>query len=127
MLLESYKVVAFDVDDTLIKDDIDPDDVLSAKLRDKSFLFSPHRRHVNLLRTYHRKGFTIIVWSQGGYDYANSILNALGVSSLVSLVMTKPSRYIDDLPASAWMQRMWIDDVTGEVEGELDELLSEDL
>lgn len=63
----------------------------------------PHISHTNLIKKYKGRGFTIIVWSAGGYKWAESVVKTLGLESFVDLVLTKPSRYVDDLLCQEWM------------------------
>jgi hypothetical protein len=48
----------------------------------------------------------ICVWSQGGHDWCQAVVKALGLEEKVSLVMTKPKWMIDDLPPSAWTKHV---------------------
>lgn len=109
--IDSENVVCYDVDDTLVLwDDLfrqphqdirgehavpfhDPND------NSTNYLI-PHERHVSLLRKHHGRGLFVIVWSAAGVEWANSVIKTLGIEDCVDLVMTKPSKYVDDLPAS---------------------------
>jgi hypothetical protein len=69
-----------------------------------SELVMPHERHIQLIRQFKARGHTIVVWSQGGWSWAESVVKTLGIENLVDIVMDKPNWYIDDLPAEAFMR-----------------------
>ena len=72
------KVVAFDVDGTLI----DEDDVLRADVLD-------------ILLDHHSKGDTIVVWSGGGVTYARTWVSRLRLTKYVDAVAAKGSLDVD--------------------------------
>ena len=49
------------------------------------------------------RGSHIVVWSKGGYQWAEQVLKALDLCNYVHIVMTKPFAYFDDKPAYEWM------------------------
>jgi phosphoserine phosphatase len=109
--LDSDNVVFYDVDETLVMwhkekeiEIIDP--------YDKQTLFlKPHKRHIKLLKDHKTRGRTIVVWSAGGYQWAQRVVETLGLTKYVDLVMTKPSCFIDDLPAQeVLVNRIYLED-----------------
>jgi FMN phosphatase YigB (HAD superfamily) len=109
-VIESHRTVFFDVDDTLVIWDwkeFSPDGSGLIQVKDPGSnhfeLVLPHDRHIKLLKQFKARGHTVIVWSQGGWAWAESTVKALGLESLVDVVMSKPDWYVDDLPASAYM------------------------
>lgn len=118
--IENEQVYMFDVDDTLIVWDdrfgqpgegrvhvVDPYDGVSVYLR-------PHVRHVKLLKQMRGRGRFIVVWSQSGVQWAEAVVDALGLKDQVHLVMTKPQGYVDDLPVNEWMQnRIYLEQEEG--------------
>jgi hypothetical protein len=100
-----------DVDDTLVIWDWKPFDPEGTNLvsianpeANCSELVMPHDRHIQLIRQFKARGHTIVVWSQGGWAWAESVVKTLGIENLVDLVMDKPNWYIDDLPSEAFMR-----------------------
>lgn len=100
----------FDVDDTLVIWDwkeLDPEGIKLIKVEDpegKCFqLVMPHDRHIELMKQFKARGHTVVVWSQGGWSWAESVVKALGVEHAVDIIMDKPNWYVDDLPSSAFM------------------------
>ena len=110
-VLNSSKIVFCDVDDTLVMWDwraIDPEgkglmEIVNPDTNRAEHVM-PHFRHIELLKQFHVRGHTIIVWSQGGAEWAGNVCRALGIEDMVHLAMNKPDWYIDDLPSSAFMK-----------------------
>lgn len=102
--IENDLIVVCDVDDTLvIWNNINwwspgPGLVEFHDPLDSSRVYlKPHTSHINLLKKYKAQGYTIIVWSAGGYRWAESVVNTLGLQDIVDKRMSKPLKYIDDL------------------------------
>lgn len=109
-VVENEQIYMFDVDDTLIMwdDEIhrsaedriaiqDPYDGITVHVK-------PHERHVKLLTQMKGRGRFVIVWSQSGAKWAQAVVEALGLTNQVDLILTKPQGYVDDLPVSKWMK-----------------------
>ena len=88
-VLASDKVVFCDVDDTLI--------IWEGRS------YRPHKKHIDMLHKFHERGQPIVVWSAGGYEWAETIVKELGLSDIVEFIMCKPSWFIDDLPAAEFL------------------------
>ena len=109
VVVENEHVYAFDVDDTLVMwgkwDEPGPKKIRIVDPYDSSIVYlTPNTRHVKLLQQMHGRGRHILVWSQSGAKWAETVLAALGLTSFVHTILTKPSGYVDDLPVTAWMQ-----------------------
>lgn len=107
-------VVAFDVDDTLVMWDnhTQPGEgkVSFVDPYDGSFHYlTPHEKHVNLLKKYKARGMMVMVWSAGGAKWAEAVINTLKLAEFVDVVITKPSKYVDDLRADEILgQRVYL-------------------
>ena len=109
-VIKSTKIIYFDVDDTLIlwdwrsytDDESQLVDLLSPNSK-TSISVLPHERHIHLLKQFKVRGHTIVVWSQGGWAWAEAVVKALGLENDVDVVMEKPNWYVDDLPAATYM------------------------
>jgi hypothetical protein len=109
--IRATRLVCFDVDDTLVLWDwreLDPEgkDLIDIKSPNAGTSISvlPHKRHIELLKQFKVRGHTVIVWSQGGHEWAEAVCIALGIENCVDFAMDKPNWYVDDLNASAWMK-----------------------
>lgn len=117
------KVVCIDCDDTLVlwptgKEYPYNHDATKQLEGTKPFLDSignqiyyltPHKQHINLLKRYKSEGFTILVWSAGGYRWAETVVKTLKLEEFVDIILSKPDRYIDDEHCKSWFgQRIYI-------------------
>lgn len=75
----------------------------------KVFL-TPHQYHIDLLKTYHSRGFLVIVWSANGSAHAKMVVERLQLEKFADIVMSKPAKYLDDKPADEWMKRVFTGD-----------------
>lgn len=108
----------FDIDDTLIllpKHD-DPADTRYVYVTDPVYphgellKFRVHEPMVRLLKEEATRGSFVIVHSRGGYQWAQNVIDALGLRQYVNLCMSKPLVYFDDTPVELWLKdRVYID------------------
>ena len=69
----------------------------------------PHKGHIKILRDRKARGSFIVVWSAGGFAWAEAVVKALELEQYVDLIMTKPHAYIDDKQAAEIMgERIYI-------------------
>lgn len=70
---------------------------------------APHIGHIKVLKDRKARGSFIVVWSSGGYAWAETVVRALGLEAYVDLCMTKPHLYMDDKDAVSVMgERLYI-------------------
>lgn len=72
----------------------------------------PHFKHIEAIKEHKARGHFVVVWSQGGADWAEKVVDALELRNLVDVVICKPSWFYDDLPANVFMPesiRYWRD------------------
>lgn len=70
---------------------------------------TPHQKHIDLVKKYKGRGYLVIVWSAGGVKWAEQVVKALALEPFVDIVLSKPSKYVDDLHCEKWMgQRVYI-------------------
>jgi HAD superfamily phosphatase (TIGR01681 family) len=93
-IIENELVVVIDCDGTLITPDSQGQIVLP--YGSGIAHFSPIKQHVDLLKEYKNRGFTVVVWSMGGWAHAKRIVDALKLERYVDLVLTKPCKHVDD-------------------------------
>lgn len=64
----------------------------------------PHTKHIQYLKDSKQKNKnTIVVWSAGGWQWAEAVVKALGIEEYVDCVMSKPHAYVDDLNCKEFM------------------------
>lgn len=105
----------FDVDETLVfwghpeHEDDETIEVQDPYYPSKTVKLVKHQRNIEFLIRKSGQGQDIIVWSAGGSAWAETIVKALGLEEYVTLVMSKPSMYVDDLDVSHWgMSRVYL-------------------
>ncbi len=104
--------IYFDVDDTLVMHYLNPpeelmkDILLIADPSGFNVTVLPHKPHIAALKMHFEKGDTVVVWSQGGSDWAESVVIALGLEDHVDAVLAKPTKYYDDLTFQQWAPRV---------------------
>jgi predicted phosphatase len=108
-VIKVESTIFFDVDDTLIMwvktENFD--------LREKVSIKSPyddtinhvfkHKGHIKILKDKKARGSLIVVWSAGGFAWAEAVVKALELENYVDFCMTKPSSYVDDKQAQEIM------------------------
>jgi hypothetical protein len=119
LTIKSDKVVFIDCDQTLvdwsaseIKEVLTPVTINNQGYESMVYV---NQKNVNLAIKLRKMGYTLIVWSQSGHDWAEAVAKAVGLQEHVTACMSKPRYYVDDLPCEKWMgQRIWRDPLTGE-------------
>ena len=100
--------VFFDIDDTLIMWDenlkgntvcINCDGHLSHMVRSEG--------NIEELKRHGSRGIDVIVWSKGGYRWAERVVKALGLEKYVSAIMSKPICYYDDIKNPLGNRRLY--------------------
>ncbi len=100
-------VTCYDIDDTIIPwaPNSQAEDRVTVECMGRSSQMQVMTRHVENLKRHWKRGHVIVVWSAGGGEWAKAVVEALGLTSQVDVVMAKPSWYYDDKPCEDWMGR----------------------
>jgi hypothetical protein len=101
--------IFIDVDDTLVmheKEKTENGVYISVKdpIENRSIKLRVNEPMVRLLKEEHHRGSYIVVWSRGGWEWAQNVIVALGLGTKVDLVMSKPLAYFDDKPVEEWLK-----------------------
>lgn len=100
------QVIMYDCDDTLIlwSGPGNPEAVPIANPNDGNIDWVvPHRAHIKILKDRKGRGAYNVVWSAGGWAWAQSVVEALGLEAYVDMCMSKPCAYVDDKPCQEWL------------------------
>src|ERR1700761_2337168 len=96
---KNENIYPFDVDDTLVfapdESSIDDKDVILV-LDPLTGLRIPRKVNTNmvrLMREEKHRGGHIIVWSRGGWEWAQNVVSALGLETIVDDIFSKPKSY----------------------------------
>ena len=106
LVLNTDNAIFFDVDDTLVM--WGESDLYKRQLvvKDPYFIIEEtlyiNEAHVKLLKRCKFRGKFIVVWSHGGYKWAESVVKALELEEYVDLILTKMEDYVDDLNIEQW-------------------------
>lgn len=102
--LNGNLIVYCDVDNTLVLFGL-PDDENTIVLFENQIecRIRPNKKIIEKLKEHKLRGHTVVVWSQGGVDWAETVVKQLNLQSVVDVVMTKPTWFIDDLSSNEFM------------------------
>lgn len=103
-IIKGDKIIFCDVDSTLIDWDKpnDPNAIIF-DLDGQNIDLVPIWSTVEKLRKFKQEKYTIVIWSQTGYNWCVEVVNKLRINHLVDVCMTKPTKFIDDLPSFVFM------------------------
>jgi hypothetical protein len=109
--------VMCDVDDTILMWDnptINGIGKVPVEFAGETVYLTPHKYHVQLLKMYKQRGYSVFVWSANGVEHATRAVAALGIEEFVDFVMTKPAKHMDDSenPGAILGPRVYINDIT---------------
>ena len=115
-VLSDVSTIYFDVDDTLIlynRYDLPDENRLLLEVGANLMIsVHPHEKHIAALIEHKKKGYNIVVWSQSGSEWAESVIKKLNLTKYVDVVLSKPYMYYDDLLSYQFMgeaNRIYLD------------------
>lgn len=112
MIMLGDTVIAFDVDETLCiweKKDADPrNPAIPLKYYGKLVFVTFHKKHIEFLNAQIKRNRTVLVWSGNGVAWTKTVIDTLIEKGLITdadnlVLLSKPEKYIDDVPCSEWM------------------------
>lgn len=97
--------IYFDVDDTLVLHNISkkPEKAIFIRSTATDIAVIPNTIMINKLVELKKQGNIIVVWSGGGADWAEAVINSLNLQNYVDCILSKPFLYFDDLDSTEWM------------------------
>lgn len=111
-ILESDNISFYDCDDTLVlwnndyewgKDHEGTLEFHDPYFEERIINLKPNQITINHLKQQSVTGGRVVVWSAGGFAWAQEVVRVLGLEEYVDLILSKPKRYVDDLPCEEWM------------------------
>lgn len=107
-IVKNEQIAYFDVDDTLVSSH---EGELVVSYYGEKRKVKPHKEHMSFMKSLKERGYYIIVHSNNGYAWAETIVKALKLEDYVDQVMSKPAKVVDDSPAQNWIPTtIWIQD-----------------
>ncbi len=109
LVIRNENVDPYDIDGTLIMHDrlINIPDSERVRVVDPvtggTLTVRINRPMVRLLMESKARGSYVIVWSRGGFQWAENVIKALSLTAYVDQVMSKPMAYFDDTPIEKWL------------------------
>lgn len=98
-----------DIDDTLLKWNASTEEkeqtgiFITYPNSSQGDLLVPLMGNIEALKKHRLRRQTVIVWSQGGTEWAEIAIKALNLEEYVDLIIEKPQWFLDDLPATEFM------------------------
>jgi len=68
----------------------------------------PMLNNIALLKSYKARGYEVTVHSANGWQWAQNVVEALGLQQYVDEVATKFLKAVDDLPPNAWLPQVFV-------------------
>lgn len=105
---KNENTVFFDIDLTLLLDPNGKGDDFIYNYYGEQKAGRPHRKHVELLKAYNKRGFNIICWSNNGFAHCEEIIDKLNIKEYVYMCMSKPQKVVDDESIEKWCKTIFI-------------------
>lgn len=115
-LIENENVVGVDIDNTLLMWDdatVPGPNKIEFEYGGNTVYLTPHNYHIAIVKSWHERGYHVILWSANGYRHAKQAADALGLAFTERFqIMTKLSKHLDDTtnPGSIVGPRVYEDD-----------------
>lgn len=101
LYIENEMIIYIDCDDTLVMHNVKGEKItFSDPYSLEKISLTPHKRHIKLLKDFKARGYSIVVWSAAGAIWAKEVVTKLELLDYVDLMISKPLKFIDDLPAT---------------------------
>lgn len=113
-ILRNEYVTFWDIDDTLVMHEKPMNSIDEVMVKDplgnSEIRLRKNLPMIRLMKEEKARGATVIVWSRGGFQWAENVIKALKLDGYVTLIMSKPLAYFDDKPVESWLKyRVYLD------------------
>lgn len=108
-VIKNERVIPTDIDDTLVMhgDPLEGEEAVYVRILDpvenRTLTIRVNKPMVRLVKEELHRGSFMLVWSRGGYRWAQSVIQALNLEHENMIIMSKPAAYFDDKPCEDWM------------------------
>lgn len=113
-IIKGNFTIYFDVDETIAMWNTNSDKAVPVDNYGMIEYVKPHSKHIAKLKTFAADpDTTIVVWSQGGWEWAKNVVEAFGLTEYVDLVINKPEIFVDDLADAGFCtadRRIYLED-----------------
>lgn len=105
VVTKNEQISYFDVDETLVLWKKQKTSLLDIKANyyGESVYLTPHKKHIQFLKSLKSRGGYIVVHSGNGWAWAEEVVKLLKLEEYVDEVKTKPYKIIDDTNPSEWL------------------------
>lgn len=101
------KSIYFDVDNTLVMwPNLSTQESFENNPKALKFEFmgmvhwlKPHKKHIEELKIWHKKGHDIVIWSAGSKEWGEIVIDKLKLKKYIYAILSKPDYFYDDMPA----------------------------
>lgn len=108
-VVKNERIVPVDIDDTLVMHQNYDNIAFPKSIRDpyedcKYVEVWPNLPMIKIMKEEHKRGSFVIVWSKGGFAWAEAVIKALQLEEYVDMIMSKPFVYLDDKDVGEWLK-----------------------
>ena len=108
-VIRNRTVRPFDIDGTMIVPPLELLSPMNVRIldpvnADHYINMRKNEAMIRLMREEKHRGSYILVWSRGGYEWAEAVIKALDLYDIVDIIMDKPMAYFDDQDVSTWLK-----------------------
>lgn len=111
-VIKNERVIPIDVDETLVHHTAvegGAEITVRDPYADRWIKVWANMPMLTILREEYSRGSFIIVWSKGGFSWAEAVIKTLHFEEYVDIIMSKPYVYFDDKDVDEWLKdRVWI-------------------
>lgn len=69
---------------------------------------TPHKGHISFLKALKKRGFTVFLFSNNGWQWCREVAKKLQIEDYVDYGMTKPQKVVDDEEIGKYIKTIYI-------------------
>ena len=102
------RTVYFDVDDTIVIWRTIGSEPQEGDVLIEDIVAKPNTKIIEKIKEHKAKGDKVVIWSQGGEEWVNTVVKVLELEEYVDVKLSKPDLYYDDLHCTMWLTSKWV-------------------